>query len=325
MGAGLAMLIKLEEGYDPESRTEGGQVGYVNQGRQVARGRVAPVYPRTAAQAAEVGGVVAASRAYAYDLSPEDAATYEGESCEGLNQFETWVWLWSLMQWLLQQIELTPSGGFFDACPELDDAALDPEAGSMELSVSTPSSSPNSSVRLRASRPMPAGRRPRTEDMRTLGSITSGSPQDVAPAFVGRFGSLPAMGTMTLVGFVVADPVNPAGSCECEFLIEWLEGGAVMCSAEAADTFVFGFGSVDVDLFVRGEGAGESLEWSVVVLTPGWDLVDSSPIPNGQTVRRAIVDTTGEGRTEAVRFRFESLSGPARSCEADTVPIEVIP
>ena len=324
-GWGFPMLIKLAEGHEPESRTEGGQVGYVQGGRQVARSRVAPVYPRTAAQAAEVGGVVGAARAYAYDLDPADAATYAGESCEGLNEFESWIWVWSLMQWLLQSIDVVPSGGFFGACPVLDDAALDVEGGSLTVEVSTPASSPNSSVRLRVSRPLKAGRRPRPEDMRTIGTVTPGSPQDIGPSMIERFGSLPAVGSISLFGLVVADPVNPAGSCECEWEVEWVEP-AGDCGVSAVVNSGIAFQSFEIDVFVDLVCGEFDAEVAISVLTPGWEVSPGGGLVNPGSGYFYVQDSSGTARTEVVVFQFSIVGNPGCNCTAGvTLTIEEMP
>jgi len=262
-------------------RTIGGSTFYESQGRIFSRQRVTPVYPRSAFQMDEVAGVTAGARAGAYQATPEEVASYADAGCEAVKPWEVWIWIWSLLKWVKVQLPVIASGGPAGTTPSLDAFEFDPTLGSMMVTAGWSGGGVDPLIRVRASRPMKAGRLPRAEDFRVVGTAEPGVPVDIGPSVAERFGGLPQLGTTFGLGLTFGDPSGMSASCETEVLIDLTPGGSSSCFIQCPIPSVPCWVPWDCEITPQLLGP-DAAACDLMSQTPGFEVV------SGYDVRNAV-------------------------------------
>jgi len=303
------MLLKLSLSEPLPLVTTDGSVFYPQGGRAIGRQKVSGVRPFTRTQATEVSGIAAGSRAWAYDLTPAERATWDACPDDGLNGFWTWLRIYSA---ITQGLDLLLPAG--TACTASDpvvvsDFVLNPATEDFTFMPSVADAVSSTGVVLRASRPLPPGRVPRLEDTRVIGLYSPNVTADAAADYLARFGSFPVAGSELLAVTRAITPDEQRMSVLTEtfaFASVAADFGEVTVNTNP----IAPFGSADFDAVVDFVDAAEFAAVTLTVLTAGWALSGTSAFLNTLSQSSAVDDTDGTDRTEDVTFRFTLDDSP---------------
>jgi len=315
------MLLKLAATDPLPLVTTDGSVFYPQGGRAIGRQKVSGVRPLSKTQAAEVSGIAAGSRAWAYALTAADQASWNACPDTGLNGFWTWLRIYSA---ITQGLDLLLPAG--TACTASDpvivsDFVLNPATEDFTFMPSVSDATSSTGVVLRASRPLPVGRVPRLEDTRVIGLYSPDVTADAAADYLARFGSFPVSGSELLAVTRAITPDEQRMSVTTS-TFAFAAAGGDSASITLNTNPIAPFGVADFSGLVEFVDAGEFDLVTLSVLTAGWSLSGASTFLNTLSQSSAVDDTDGTERTEDVTFRF-TLDDPPNTTIDVVVSITV--
>lgn len=232
-----------------------------------------------------------------------------------MSGFSFWVWWYSLINSGL--IGGEPGAIETESQEPLAEPVLnlDPDAGDVVIMMPSNVSFPDGAGIVRASRPLPVGRRPSLNTTRVIASIPLGVPTNVAEEYVARFGRLPIVGSRMLFVLRVADPVNRMASPE-----QWVEsvvGGsppAGDCYVSPESEFMFAFGDTSAFGGVDDPSLTEFDEWQISFEGGEFEPFVFGSIMNGEEFWFQINNLGGTPGNHTVDVRFECTTASVPDC-----------
>lgn len=188
---------------------QGGTVFYRRNGSIVARQRVTPVYPQSAAQLAEISPIVAASKAWANTLTASQKAAYQNLPCvagSGINALQA---QWS---WVVQGFPATPPITPFNCplpVPSITAACWSSPPLSIPLLLDGGALTTADFGYLLGTGPMGLGVFPTPTQAKVLATgISLPSIYDAGLDFLAKWGGPPQPGQSILIGFRAIDSIG---------------------------------------------------------------------------------------------------------------------